>query len=232
MIKITTLSSLRHREAFQLYSDVLEAIRQDESFPPVLYDLRDTFAACVSAYDSALHPPSGHHLTVELARLDVLRVREVRYLLYYLKSFLSVPEPDKQEAASGLLALLDQKAYKASPYCEKTAAIDEFLRMADLEPNRQYVQLLDVKTRLSCLQTWNEQFQTIFSNRAILLSGIKPGAVRTARIATHQVFHQLCEMLNILAHVHGEAAFLCLVERINQLISASRKAVALRRNPR
>lgn len=197
-----------------------------------MHDLRDAFAACVSAYDSALHPPSGHHLTVELARLDVLRVREVRYLLYYLKSFLSVPEPDKREAARGLLALLDQKAYKTSPYCEKTAAIDEFLGLTDLEPNRQYVQLLDVEPRLSYLQTWNEQFQAVYSSRTVLLSGIKPGAARTACIATHQVFHQLCEMLNTLALVHGEAAFLPLTGRINQLVSSSRKSVARRRNPK
>lgn len=104
--------------------------------------------------------------------------------------------------------------------------------LTDLEPNRQYVQLLDVEPRLSCLQTWNEQFQAVYSSRTVLLSGIKPGAARTARIATQQVFHQLCEMLNTMALVHSEAAFLLLTGRINQLMSSSRKAVTLRRNPR
>lgn len=54
MIKITTLRQLRNREVQQVYSEILQAVRQCEGLPPVVVALTDTFAACLSDFDQGL----------------------------------------------------------------------------------------------------------------------------------------------------------------------------------
>ena len=58
-----------------------------------------------------------------------------------------------------------------------------------------------------------------------LLSGIRPGAARAARIATGEAFVKLCEMLNALALVNGEAAYKPLMDRIDELLAEARETV-------
>ena len=225
MIKLTSLSALRHREALELYSDMQEVFCQIQGLPSVLQPLYDTFTVCLSAYETALHPSASAHLTAELAQLDRLRVCEVRSLFCYLKFLSSAPESGKAEAAVVLLGFMDKKACTRKPYRDKTAAIDRLLQMVGLEPNRRYLYLLDVECRLSRLRALNEQFQSIYATRAALLSGIRPGAARAARTATGEAFVKLCEMLNALALVNGEAAYKPSMDRIDELLAEARETV-------
>lgn len=224
MIKITTLRQLRNREVLQVYSQILQAVRQCEGLPPVVVALTDTFAACLSDFESGLNPPSCQYLSVELAELNRLRTNEVRCLYHYLKSLASVPEPDKREAAFILLDLLHQgEARLRKPYVEKTSAIEIFLQLAETEPNGKYVHLLGIEPRLSQLRTLNDQFQTVYATRATILSGITPGKAASARKATNEAFLRLCEMLNALALVNGEASYKPLMDIINQRLVEARK---------
>lgn len=225
MIKITTLRQLRNREVLQVYSQILQAVRQCEVLPPVVVALTDTFAACLSDFESALKPPLCHQLTVELAELNRLRINEVDCLYHYLKSLGSVPEPDKQESASILLDLFHQSEVRMrKPYVEKTSAIENFLQSAETEPNGKYVHLLGIESRLSHLRMQNEHFQTVYATRATILSGITPGKAASARKAANEAFLQLCEMLNALALVNGEAPYKPLIDAINQRLAGARKA--------
>lgn len=229
MIKKTSLRQLRNREVLQVYSKILAAVRQCECLPPVVIALTDTFAACLSDFESAPKPPSCHQLTVELAELNRLRINEVDCLYHYLKSLGSVPEPDKQEAASILLDLFHQSEVRMrKPYVEKTSAIENFLHLAETEPNGKYVHLLGIESRLSHLRTQNEQFQTVYATRATILSGITPGKAASARKAANEAFLRLCEMLNALALVNGEAPYKPLMDIINQRLVEDRKADASR----
>lgn len=224
MIKITTLRQLRNREVLQVYSQILQAVQQCEGLPPVVVALTDTFAACLSDFESGLNPPSCQHLTAELAELNRLRINEVDCLYHYLKSLGSVPEPDKQESASILLDLFHQSEVRMrKPYVEKTSAIENFLQLAETEPNGKYVHLLEIESRLSHLRTQNEQFQTVYATRATILSGITPGKAASARKAANEAFLQLCEMLNALALVNGEALYKPLMDIINQRLVEGRK---------
>lgn len=232
MIKITTLRQLRNREVLQVYSEILQAVRKCIGLPPVVVALTDTFAACLSDFESALKPPLCHQLTVELAELNRLRINEVDCLYHYLKSLGSVPEPDKQESASILLDLFHQSEVRMrKPYVEKTSAIENFLQLAETEPNGKYVHLLGIEFRLSHLRAQNEQFQTVYTNRATILSGITPSKAASARKAANEAFLQLCEMLNALALVNGEASYKPLMDIINQRLVEARKADASRSNP-
>ena len=56
MIESTNLKMLRNLEAFQVFSDILAFLHEEEPVEEPLKGLRDTFAARLSDYDTALVP--------------------------------------------------------------------------------------------------------------------------------------------------------------------------------
>ena len=108
MIESTNLKMLRNLEAFQVFSDILAFLHEEEPVEEPLKGLRDTFAARLSDYDTALVPERRSRYTAELARLDGQRDYVFRSLTAHLKLYLSSFDAVQVKAAEALLALADK----------------------------------------------------------------------------------------------------------------------------
>ena len=117
MIESTNLKMLRNLEAFQVFSDILAFLHEEEPVEEPLKGLRDTFAARLSDYDTALVPERRSRYTAELARLDGQRDYVFRSLTAHLKLYLSSFDAVQVKAAEALLASL-----RASLASSSTAA--------------------------------------------------------------------------------------------------------------
>ena len=91
MIESTNLKMLRNLEAFQVFSDILAFLQEEESVEEPLQGLCDAFAARLSDYDTALVSERRSRYTAELARLDGQRDYVFRSFTAQLKGipFLS-----------------------------------------------------------------------------------------------------------------------------------------------
>ena len=89
MIESTNLKMLRNLEAFQVFSDILAFLQEEESVEEPLQGLCDAFAARLSDYDTALVSERRSRYTAELARLDGQRDYVFRSFTAQLKLYLS-----------------------------------------------------------------------------------------------------------------------------------------------
>lgn len=233
MVISTNLKLLRNLEVFQVFSEILAILNEEESMEEPLKGLRSTFAAHLSDYDIALTPERRSPYTAELSRLDAQRDYAFRSFIAQLKLYLSSFDGAQVKAAETLLALVDKygKNIPSMPYRQETGAIKSLLQDLDLEANAAYAQSLHVEHWVADLRTSNEQFDRTMSARSDVGSETEMGAAKAARIVVQTDFEKFCAMLNALALVNGEAAYKRLIDRINQRVSESRTSVA-RRGPR
>ena len=232
MIESTNLKMLRNLEAFQVFSDILAFLHEEEPVEEPLKGLRDTFAARLSDYDTALVPERRSRYTAELARLDGQRDYVFRSLTAHLKLYLSSFDAVQVKAAEALLALADKygRNIPAMPYRQETGAIKNLLQDLDLEANAAHTQTLFAGHWVSALRTANEQFEQMMFTRSDATSEATMDAAKVAHEAAQMTFGKLCEMVNALAIVNGDAAYKYIIDRINQLVAELHNVVACRRS--
>lgn len=68
---------------------------------------------------------------------------------------------------------------------------------------------------MSTLRSANEQFEQIMLIRSDAIFEAAMGAAKVAREAAQMTFGKLCEMVNALAIVNGDAAYKYIIDRIN-----------------
>ena len=232
MIASTNLKMLRNLEAFQVFSDILAFLPQEESVKEPLKGLCDAFAARLSDYDTALVPERRSRYTAELARLDGQRDYVFRSFTTQLKLYQTSFDADQVKAAEALLALVDKygRNIPAMPYRQETGAIKNLLQDLELEASAAHIQTLFAGHWVSALRTANEQFEQTMLTRSDASSEAAAGTAKAAREAVQTAFEKLCEMVNALAVVNGPTDYKHIIDRINQLVSESHNVTARRRS--
>ncbi len=235
MITSTNLKALRNLEAFQIYSDLAAFLKQEEKakeFEEPLKGVCDTFYARLQDYDTALLPERRSTQTLELAQLDTQRDYVLRSFITNLKLYVGSPNAEQVQAAQVLLALVDKygKNIPSMPYRQETAAITNLLQDMDLKENADLLKKLFAEHWVTSLRTANTQFEQTMLSRTDTASESSSEKSKTARVAVHTAFEKLCEMINALAIVQGEAAYSRIIDRINQLVLESQNVLARRQS--
>ncbi len=235
MITSTNLKALRNLEAFQIYSDLAAFLKQEEKakeFEEPLKGVCDTFYARLQDYDTALLPERRSPQTLELAQLDTQRDYVLRSFITNLKLYVGSPNAEQVQAAQVLLALVDKygKNIPSMPYRQETAAITNLLQDMDLKENADLLKKLFAEHWVTSLRTANTQFEQTMLSRTDTASESSSEKSKTARVAVHTAFEKLCEMINALAIVQGEAAYSRIIDRINQLVLESQNVLARRQS--
>lgn len=232
MIESTNLKMLRNLEVFQVYSDILAFLQQEESLEEPLKGLCDAFAARLSAYDTALVPERRSRYTAELTRLDEQRDYVFRSFTAQLKLYLTSFDAGQVKAAEALLAVVDKygRNIPAMPYRQETGAIKNLVQDLELEANAAHTETLFASHWVDALRSANEQFEQVMLTRSDAASEAEMGGAKTARGAVQAAFEKLCEMINALAVINGSSAYKQTIDRINQLVSESQNVAARRRS--
>ena len=235
MITSTNLKALRNLEAFQVYSDLAAFLKQEEKakeFEEPLKGVCDTFYARLQDYDTVLLPERRSPQTLELAQLDTQRDYVLRSFITNLKLYVGSPNAEQVQAAQVLLALVDKygKNIPSMPYRQETAAITNLLQDMDLKENADLLKKLFAEHWVASLRTANTQFEQTMLSRTDTASESSSEKSKTARVAVHTAFEKLCEMINALAIVQGEAAYSRIIDRINQLVLESQNVLARRQS--
>ena len=137
-----------------------------------------------------------------------------------------------------LLALVGKYRHNipAMPYCQETGAIKNLMQDLKLEANAAHIQTLFAGHWMSVLRTASEQFEQMMFTRSDATSEATMDAAKVAHEAAQMTFGKLCEMVNALAIVNGDAAYFLKdiggleTNRINQLVAELHNVVACRRS--
>ncbi len=210
---------------FEFVSTVLTSIQSQTAVKQKVSDLATAFAAAIEAEDAALKVSTKSLITDDIAQAD--DDRGTLYIGYKraVKGFRSVKDADMAQVAKVLNQHLKDYDINTQDQMDKeTGLLANFI--ADLEGKyADYVTTLGLTLFVTQMKEANERVRTLIRQRVNERMGIAVGALKTARTNTDAAYHNLVQMVNALALVHGDTDYAAFIDYVNAEITRYKREV-------
>ena len=144
MITSTNLNALRNLEHFQVMSNVLSYLKEENLEELKLSAFAESFEKQLKVYDEVLVLERGNVLSLKLTDADKKRDDAYRALAGIVKTYTVFPEEEKADAALKLLHVIGKygKGIDRLPYLQESGVLANLLQDLELAENKALLSLL------------------------------------------------------------------------------------------
>lgn len=233
MITSTSLNVLRNLEHFQVMSNVLSYLKEENLEDLKLSAFAESFEKQLKVYDDVLVLERGNVLSLKLTDADKKRDDAYRALVNIVKAYTIFPEEEKADAALKLLHVIEKygKGIDRLPYLQESGILANLLQDLSLAENAALLSLLHLDEWLAKLKEASAEFDNLFLNRESDNSTKLSGQVKVARRNMQELFQNLANLIQAYEIVYGTDAYTALSAKINEAVNYARQQ-ATRRGPR
>ena len=167
MITSTNLNALRNLEHFQVMSNVLSYLKEENLEELKLSAFAESFEKQLKVYDEVLVLERGNVLSLKLTDADKKRDDAYRALAGIVKTYTVFPEEEKADAALKLLHVIGKygKGIDRLPYLQESGVLANLLQDLELAENKALLSLLHLDEWLMKLKEACTEFDSLFLNR-------------------------------------------------------------------
>ena len=230
MITSTNLNALRNLEHFQVMSNVLSYLKEENLEELKLSAFAESFEKQLKVYDEVLVLERGNVLSLKLTDADKKRDDAYRALAGIVKTYTVFPEEEKADAALKLLHVIGKygKGIDRLPYLQESGVLANLLQDLELAENKALLSLLHLDEWLMKLKEACTEFDSLFLNRKSDNSTKLSGQVKTARRGIQELFQNLANLIQAYEIVYGADAYTALSAKINEAVDYARTQAARR----
>ncbi len=230
MITSTNLNALRNLEHFQVMSNVLSYLKEENLEELKLSAFAESFEKQLKVYDEVLVLERGNVLSLKLTDADKKRDDAYRALAGIVKAYTVFPEEEKADAALKLLHVIGKygKGIDRLPYLQESGVLANLLQDLELAENKALLSLLHLDEWLMKLKEACTEFDSLFLNRESDNSTKLSGQVKTARRGIQELFQNLANLIQAYEIVYGADAYTALSAKINEAVDYARTQAARR----
>ena len=223
MITSTNLNALRNLEHFQVMSNVLSYLKEENLEELKLSAFAESFEKQLKVYDEVLVLERGNVLSLKLT--DAYRA-----LAGIVKAYTVFPEEEKADAALKLLHVIGKygKGIDRLPYLQESGVLANLLQDLELAENKALLSLLHLDEWLMKLKEACTEFDSLFLNRESDNSTKLSGQVKTVRQGIQELFQNLANLIQAYEIVYGADAYTALSAKINEAVDYARTQAARR----
>lgn len=229
-IEIIALTRLRNNEHFQFMTDVDHLITMSQPAELGIEQLYPTFKTTFTAEDAAMRAEFGSLKSKSIEELDNLRDQTWNAILLRVKAAQLSPFTNEVESAEVIMRIIDRYGdIRAISYNEETTGITNLVTDLLLPANTEHLNKVAIQRWVPELKSQNEQFQTVFNERNVELSGRVSGDVKAIRVQIDPIYEKLIERINatIVMEVAKPAA-INFVSQLNEKIKYYKTTLAAR----
>lgn len=230
MITSTNLNALRNLEHFQVMSNVLSYLKEENLEELKLSAFAESFEKQLKVYDEVLVLERGNVLSLKLTDADKKRDDAYRALAGIVKTYTVFPEEEKADAALKLLHVIGKygKGIDRLPYLQESGVLANLLQDLELAENKALLSLLHLDEWLMKLKEACTEFDSLFLNRESDNPTKLSGQVKTARRGIQELFQNLANLIQAYEIVYGADAYTALSAKINEAVDYARTQAARR----
>ena len=225
MITSTNLNALRNLEHFQVMSNVLSYLKEENLEELKLSAFAESFEKQLKVYDEVLVLERGNVLSLKLTDADKKRDDAYRALAGIVKAYTVFPEEEKADAALKLLHVI---GIDRLPYLQESGVLANLLQDLELAENKALLSLLHLDEWLMKLKEACTEFDSLFLNRESDNSTKLSGQVKTVRQGIQELFQNLANLIQAYEIVYGADAYTALSAKINEAVDYARTQAARR----
>lgn len=222
------LKLLRNEEHFGFMEQCIEKIALLPAEKVVLQ--KAAFREAMEQEQEALRQKKWKERSQQLAELNVLRGKAWNGLRMLVNVMLMHPDLKILKAARHVNRLLKKFGDpRKQPYLQQNGTLRKLLDVLGKPAVVAELNLLNATSWVSELKQYNDEFMRVFALRAGLIASHEKGVVKKARLATDAAWHELLFVVDALAVMEGEEAYVPFTQAMNELIDYQRKVLARRR---
>ena len=221
MVKIINLSKIRIMDFFLVMSNIKEYIEKEDTENLKLKDFYEqNFLPSFQKFDISLIPIRQKELTNDIHSLDKRRTTYFNGFNAHLRALKLFPDKNVVEAATRLKNIIDKfgKNITRLPLAEETAVHINILKEFDEAKSKSDISITGVKKWIDEIRKINEELHTLFKERINKEATIETGKSKSSRDSMQKSFTELCNRINALALIEGEASYRTLIDNINREI--------------
>ena len=250
-ISILSLSRLRNEEAFGYFKLVMSLLpyllKEAEPENPDVVSVEggvsalsgsgevinamleapiNAFEAAYQAFDVALESSSAD--SAEAKAYEELRDRLWRSNNAYIKAMTAHPNPELAAIAERVKAEFDKYGdVTYLPVVQESGALHNLIQDIQAIPAQDRSKI-HYEEWFNALDTAENNYLVAVASRTDVRSEKEVGAVKRTRIEAEAAYTHLVEVVNLLAKVEGDTAYLPFINRMNVLIAEQRSTLKAR----
>ena len=224
MIKSSNLSKLAQLNLFQVIKNIISFLLAADLQALMLQKPVAELQAAFDAFDKAIIQARKTGYTELLYALDAARDTVYKGFVAFLKSCLSLPFPDKAEAAKAILAIIEKYPYIPSlPLRDETAAMTNLLQDLDNPETIAQLNLLGMLDAVTLIRSKNNEFETTYNQRTEKEALIEVEVGKKTRLELEAAFRSVANAINGLEVAFGEEQYKTLSDQINREVSRAKQ---------
>ena len=250
-ISILSLSRLRNEEAFGYFKLVMSLLpyllKEAEPENPDVVSVEggvsalsgsgevinamleapiNAFEAAYQAFDVALESSTAD--SAEAKAYEELRDRLWRSNNAYIKAMTAHPNPELAAIAERVKAEFDKYGdVTYLPVVQESGALHNLIQDIQAIPAQDRSKI-HYEEWFNALDTAENNYLVAVASRTDVRSEKEVGAVKRTRIEAEAAYTHLVEVVNLLAKVEGDTAYLPFINRMNVLIAEQRSTLKAR----
>lgn len=224
MIKSTNLTRLSHDDYFQNMNLTLAFLKQEDLEQLNLTEAATAFEQAFVAYDEAFKQARKTGLVDTKNAIDMARDNLAIGFQQTLKALLRFPDDAVQAAATRILDIWNKYGGTAIAHMRQGAestAITNALQ----EITEEDLTTIGEKRWTDKLREENDRFIAIHARKTEKEAEYVAGLLAKARKEMDAQFRRLCQSIDALAFLNGEAAYKPLADNINQLVANAQQTL-------
>ena len=186
----------------------------------------NAFEAAYQAFDVALESSTAD--SAEAKACEELRDRLWRSNNAYLKAMTAHPNPELAAIAERLKAEFDKYGdVTYLPVVQESGALHNLIQDIQAIPAQDRSKI-HYEEWFNALDTAENNYLAAVASRTDVRSEKEVGAVKRTRIEAEAAYTHLVEVVNLLAKVEGDTAYLPFINRMNVLIAEQKATLKAR----
>ena len=186
----------------------------------------NAFEAAYQAFDVALESSTAD--SAEAKAYEELRDRLWRSNNAYIKAMTAHPNPELAAIAERVKAEFDKYGDVTNlPVVQESGALHNLIQDIQAIPAQDRSKI-HYEEWFNALDTAENNYLVAVASRTDVRSEKEVGAVKRTRIEAEAAYTHLVEVVNLLAKVEGDTAYLPFINRMNVLIAEQRSTLKAR----
>lgn len=228
-IKTMPLGKMRNNEYAQFMSEVNKLVLEETVEKLHIENKYEPFKTAIDQLLGVGKPTKGSNKTVLVSEADATRDKTDGGLLRYVESFLFHWDNNTVAAATRLMDVINKYGnLRKLSYNEETNGITNKVEELKSETFAPDVALINATLWVNKLEEHNQNFISIFNERANQESARSIGSMRESRMACDTAYDELVKLVNALIMVNGDDNYKTFADKMNYYIDYYINAINMR----
>jgi hypothetical protein len=214
-INQTDYSRFRNNEHAQFHTVIRDEITAETPQKLGVIKFYQSYLDALALELTSIEVEQGSQHTKTIEDSDLYRDQLYRSFVLHIQSGLIDYEPGIKEAAKRIMRIVDQVGdMRKQPYNQESETLTSLINQLGNNYAAD-VALCNATVKLSKLDEANKSFVANFGTRATEASVRVSGDVRAARVVVDEVFKNICNVINAMVLLNGDADYSAFIDKLN-----------------